>query len=87
MREMIFSNVDFPAPLAPIIAMVSPCLSSKEMSFSAQKSPFSSGSATVGVIAGVGLAPPSLHPPAVNIPKKLHAAYLAETIAFGDVLN
>ena len=57
------------------------------MSLSAQKSPFSSGSVTVGVIAGVGFARPSLHPPAVNVPKKLHAAYLAETIAFGDVLN
>ena len=51
MREMIFSNVDFPAPLAPTIAMVSPCLRSKEMSFRAQKSPFSSGSAIRGVIA------------------------------------
>ena len=42
-----FQQRGFPAPLAPTIAMVSPCSRSKEMSLSAQKSPFSSGSATV----------------------------------------
>ncbi len=47
-REMILSSVDFPAPLAPMIASVSPFSISKEMFFKAQKSPFSAGSASSG---------------------------------------
>src|SRR5690348_18098009 len=37
-RSRIFKSVDFPAPFRPIIAILSPCLTSKEISFSAQNS-------------------------------------------------
>ena len=36
MRESIFSNVLFPAPLRPMIPIVSPCLTSNDTSLSAQ---------------------------------------------------
>jgi hypothetical protein len=38
MRERIFSSVDFPAPLRPMIPTTSPCFTSKETSLSAQRS-------------------------------------------------
>ena len=37
-RLRIFSNVDMPAPLRPMMLTTSPCLISKETSLSAQKS-------------------------------------------------